>query len=119
LRKNRYIYLFGILNNHQNLIELVLINKQYSMESVKSLKSLESLPEATYVLDDLMERVFNAEQKLIDHKKQNLEIIKILIKNISIIQIQLSGVYGLDKDSINNKNKLADHLVELLELNLN
>ena len=34
---------------------------------------VKELPEATYVLDDLMERVMNAEQKLVDHKKQNLE----------------------------------------------
>ena len=81
--------------------------------------SLKQLPEASYVVDDLMKRTFDAEKNLEDHKKQNLEIIKQLIKRTSILQIHLSGVYGLDKDSIDNKNKLADNLVELLELNLN
>jgi len=81
------------------------------------MESLKELPEANYVLNDLMERTLNDEQNLEDHKKQNIEIIKILIKRISILQIHLSGIYGLDKDHLNNKNKLMDHLVELLELN--
>ena len=83
------------------------------------MESLKELPEATYVVDDMMERVMNAEQKLLDHKKQNREIIMEMVKNISILQIQLLGVYGIDKDSIENKKKISAHLIELLKLNVN
>tara|TARA_B100000745_G_scaffold222169_1_gene148225 strand:+ start:131 stop:382 length:252 start_codon:yes stop_codon:yes gene_type:complete len=83
------------------------------------MESLKELPEAKNVIDDLMERTFNAEKNLEDHKKKNIEIIKHLIKNISILQIHLSGVFGLDKDNIENKQELVKHLIHLLEINLN
>ena len=82
------------------------------------MENLKKLPEAKDVIDDLMNRTFNAEEKLKDHKKESIEIIKRLIKNISVIQIHLSGLYGLDKDNIENKQELVDNLVQLLELNL-
>jgi len=82
------------------------------------MESLKELPEAKNVIDDLMERTFNAEQKLEDHKKESVEIIKQLLKNVSILQIHLSGVFGLDKDNIQNKQELANNLIKLLELNI-
>ena len=82
------------------------------------MENLKDLPEAKNVMDDLMDRTFNAENKLENHKKENIKIIKQLIKNVSILQIHLSGVFGLDKDNIQNKQELANNLIKLLELNI-
>ena len=42
--------------------------------------SLRKLPEAKYAMDDLMDRTFNAEKKLIDHKQEIIRMTKKLLK---------------------------------------
>ena len=53
--------------------------------------SLRKLPEAKYAMDDLMNRTFNAEKNLIDHKQ---EIIRIFNENVRNKPIDLTGFTG-------------------------
>ena len=80
--------------------------------------NLNDIPEAKYVMDDLMDRTFSAEQKLINHKKKSIDLIHKIIKDVSLLQIQTTGSYSIDKDLIHKKERSLDNLIRLIELNI-
>ena len=80
--------------------------------------NLNDIPEAKYVMDDLMDRTFSAEQKLINHKKKSIDLIHKIIKDVSLLQIQTTGSYSIDKDLIYKKERSLDNLIKLIELNI-
>ena len=82
------------------------------------MNDLKDLPEAKYVMDDLMKRTLASEDKLINQKKKSLELVQSIIRDVSLLQIQLTGVYIMDREQLRKKEKAMDNLVKLIELNL-
>jgi len=82
------------------------------------MNDLKDLPEAKYVMDDLMRRTLSSEDKLINQKKKSLELVQSIIRDVSLLQIQLTGVYIMDREQLRKKEKAMDNLVKLIELNL-
>ena len=82
------------------------------------MNDLKDLPEAKYVMDDLMKRTLASEDKLINQKKKSLELVQSIIKDVSILQIQITGIYSMDREQVRKKEKAMDNLVKLIELNL-
>jgi hypothetical protein len=82
------------------------------------MNDLKDLPEAKYVMDDLMRRTLASEDKLINQKKKSLELVQSIIKDVSILQIQITGIYSMDREQVRKKEKAMDNLVKLIELNL-
>ena len=82
------------------------------------MNDLNDIPEAKYVMDDLMDRTFSAEQKLINHKKKSIDLIHKIIKDVSLLQIQNIGSYSIDKEQLNKKERSLDNLIRLIELNI-
>jgi len=82
------------------------------------MEDLKKLPEAKYVIDDLMERTEASEEKLIIHKKRSLLLVQNIIKDVSLLQLQLTGTYCIDKEQIHKKEKAMENLVKLIELSL-
>ena len=82
------------------------------------MENLKKIPEAKYVMDDLMERTFTAEQSLNNHKKKSIDLIHKIIKDVSLLQIQTTGSYSIDKDLIHKKERSLDNLSKLIELNI-
>ena len=80
--------------------------------------SLRKLPEAKYAMDDLMDRTFNAEKKLIDHKQEIIRMTNKIIKNVSMLQIQLTEHYTHDRDQMRKKDDALSDLLKLIEMNL-
>ena len=74
--------------------------------------SLRKLPEAKYAMDDLMDRTFNAEKKLMDHKQEIIRMTNKIIKNVSMLQVQLTEHYTHDRDQMRKKD---DALSDLLK----
>jgi len=58
------------------------------------------------------------EEKLIKKKKKSLELVQSIIKDVSILQIQITGIYSMDREQVRKKKKAMDNLVKLIELNL-
>ena len=63
------------------------------------MESLRKIPEAKYAMDDLMNRTFNAEKNLIEHKQEIIRITNKIIKNVSMLQLQVTESYTHDKAS--------------------
>jgi len=82
------------------------------------MNDLKNLPEAKYVMDDLMRRTLSSEDKLINQQKKSLELVQSIIRDVSLLQIQLTGVYIMDREQLRKKEKAMDNLVKLIELNL-
>ena len=77
---------------------------------------LKDLPEAKYAMDDLMERTEKAEEKYEDLKKISLRIIFKLLKNISMLRIELKDTSLQDMLQIKRKEDIINDLVKLIEL---
>ena len=77
---------------------------------------LKDLPEAKYAMDDLMKRTELAEEKYDDLKKLSLRIIFKLLKNVSMLRIELKDVSLQDIMQIKRKEDIINDLVKLLEL---
>ena len=82
------------------------------------MNDLKDLPEAKYVMDDLMRRTLSSEDKLINQQKKSLELVQSIIKDVSTLQIQITGIYSMDREQLRKKEKAIDNLVKLIELNL-
>ena len=82
------------------------------------MENLRKMPEAKYVMDDLMDRTFIAEQSLNNHKKKSIDLIHKIIKDVSLLQIKTTGSYSIDKDLIHKKERSLDNLIRLIELNI-
>jgi len=82
-----------------------------------SMESLKSIPEAKYVMDDLMGRTFAAEAKLDLHKQKSEKIIHRIIKNISLLQVHNVGTYILDQKQTSYKESAITDLLKLIEMN--
>ena len=80
--------------------------------------SLRKLPEAKYAMDDLMDRTFNAEKKLIDHKQEIIRMTNKIIKNVSMLQVQVTESYTHDRDQMRKKDDALSDLLKLIEMNL-
>ena len=80
--------------------------------------SLRKLPEAKYAMDDLMDRTFNAEKKLMDHKQEIIRMTNKIIKNVSMLQVQLTEHYTHDRDQMRKKDDALSDLLKLIEINL-
>ena len=82
------------------------------------MNDLKDLPKAKYVMDDLMRRTLSSEDKLINQQKKSLELVQSIIKDVSTLQIQITGIYSMDREQLRKKEKAIDNLVKLIELNL-
>ena len=82
------------------------------------MESLRKMPEAKYAMDDLMDRTFNAEKNLMDHKRKMICMTNKIIRNISMLQIQTNGSYSFDRDQMNKKDDVVKDLIKLIEINL-
>ena len=80
--------------------------------------SLRKLPEAKYAMDDLMNRTFNAEKNLIEHKQEIIRITNKIIKNVSMLQLQVTESYTHDRDQMRKKDDALSDLLKLVEMNL-
>ena len=80
--------------------------------------SLRKLPEAKYAMDDLMDRTFNAEKKLMDHKQEIIRMTNKILKNVSMLQVQLTEHYTHDRDQMRKKDDALSDLLKLIEMNL-
>jgi hypothetical protein len=69
-------------------------------------------------MDDLMRRTLSSEDKLINQQKKSLELVQSIIKDVSTLQIQITGIYSMDREQLRKKEKAIDNLVKLIELNL-
>ena len=82
------------------------------------MNSLRKLPEAKYAMDDLMDRTFKAEKKLMDHKQEIIHMTNKIIKNVSMLQIQFTDHYTHDRDQMRKKDEALSDLLKLIEMNL-
>ena len=82
------------------------------------MNDLKNLPEAKYVMDDLMKRTEVSEEKLIEQKKKSLLLVQNIIKDVALLQLQLTGTYCIDKEQIYTKERAMENLIKLIELNL-
>lgn len=80
------------------------------------MESLKELPEAKYAMDDLMKRTELAEEKYEDLKKILVKTIYKLLKNISMLRIEISGSSLNDIMQIKRKEDIINDLIKLLEL---
>lgn len=80
------------------------------------MESLKELPEAKYAMDDLMKRTELAEEKYEDLKKILVKTIYKLLKNISMLRIEMSGSSLNDIMQIKRKEDIINDLIRLLEL---
>ena len=80
--------------------------------------SLRKLPEAKYAMDDLMDRTFNAEKKLIDHKQEIIRMTNKIIKKVSMLQLKVNESYTHDRDQMRKKDDALSDLLKLIEMNL-
>ena len=78
---------------------------------------LKDIPDAKYVMDDLIERIYKAEQDLISHKEKSIQLIHEIIKNISILQIQTTDIFCHDRSQFSKKERAIDNLIKLAEMN--
>ena len=69
-------------------------------------------------MDDLMDRTFNAEKKLMDHKQEIIRMTNKIIKNVSMLQVQLTEHYTHDRDQMRKKDDALSDLLKLIEMNL-
>jgi hypothetical protein len=79
---------------------------------------LREMPEAKYAMDDLMDRTDKAEQKLIIHRKETLQLLYKIIVEVSLLQLRTSDIYPLDRIQILKKESAMDDLMKLLELTI-
>jgi len=79
---------------------------------------LKDIPEAKYVMDDLMDRTYKSEQQLTQYKKDSIVLIHKIIRDISMLQLQSTGLYGLDKEQLTKKSDAMSNLIKLIELNI-
>lgn len=77
---------------------------------------LEKIPEAKYIMDDLMERTEKAEYKITKYKKDSVRLIHKLIVETSLIQTAHVGVYPIDRMQSMKKEIIMENLIKLLEL---
>ena len=82
------------------------------------MESLRKMPEAKYAMDDLMDRTFNAEKNLMDHKRKMICMTNKIIRYVSMLQIQTNGSYSFDRDQMNKKDDVVKDLIKLIEINL-
>ncbi len=82
------------------------------------MESLRKIPEAKYAMDDLMNRTFNAEKNLIEHKQEIIRITNKIIKNVSMLQLQVTESYTHDRDQMRKKDDALSDLLKLIEMNL-
>ena len=82
------------------------------------MESLRKIPEAKYAMDDLMNRTFNAEKNLIEHKQEIIRITNKIIKNVSMLQLQVTESYTHDRDQMRKKDDALSDLLKLVEMNL-
>ena len=80
--------------------------------------NLKKLPEAKYVMDDLMKRTLSSEEKLILQKKKTLHILKKIIQDISLLQLQMTGMFCVDMDQIRKKERVLENLIKLIDMNI-
>ena len=80
--------------------------------------SLRKIPEAKYAMDDLMERTFNAEKNLMEHKQEIIRMTNKIIKNVSMLQLQVTESYTHDRDQMRKKDDALSDLLKLIEMNL-
>tara|TARA_B100000902_G_C26437036_1_gene494256 strand:- start:34 stop:282 length:249 start_codon:yes stop_codon:yes gene_type:complete len=80
--------------------------------------SLRKMPEAKYAMDDLMERTFNAEKNLLEHKQEIIRMTNKIIKNVSMLQLQVTDSYTHDRDQMRKKDDALSDLLKLVEMNL-
>ena len=78
--------------------------------------SLKELPEAKYAMDDLMKRTESAEEKYEDLKKISLRIIYKLLKNTSMLRLEMTGSSLNDIMQIKRKEDIINDLIKLIEL---
>ena len=78
--------------------------------------SLKELPEAKYAIDDLMKRTELAEEKYEDLKKISLRIIYKLLKNTSMLRLEMTGSSLNDIMQIKRKEDIINDLIKLIEL---
>jgi hypothetical protein len=94
----------------------------YSMDehsiNKHSINKLKDIPEAKYVMDDLMDRTYKSEQQLTQYKKDSIVLIHKIIRDISMLQLQSTGLYGLDKEQLTKKSDAMSNLIKLIELNI-
>jgi hypothetical protein len=83
-----------------------------------SMDKLKDIPEAKYVMDDLMDRTYKSEQQLTQYKKDSIVLIHKIIRDISLLQLQSTGLYGLDKEQLTKKGDAMNNLIKLIELNI-
>ena len=79
---------------------------------------IKDMPEAKYVMDDLMARTYKSEQQLIQYKGESIILIHRIIRDVSALQIQSSGSYPIDKDQLSKKDDAITNLIKLIELNI-
>ena len=77
---------------------------------------LKDLPEAKYAMDDLMERTEKAEEKYDDMKKISLKIIYKILKEVSILRIEMSDSSLQCMIQEKRKENIVNDLIKLLEL---
>jgi len=80
------------------------------------MESLKELPEAKYAMDDLMKRTELAEEKYEDLKKILLRTISKLLKNTSMLRLEITGSSLNDIMQIKRKEDIINDLIRLLEL---
>jgi len=79
---------------------------------------IKDMPEAKYVMDDLMARTYKSEQRLIKYKGDSIILIHRIIRDVSALQIQSTGSYPIDKDQLSKKDDAITNLIKLIELNI-
>ena len=80
------------------------------------MESLKELPEAKYAMDDLMKHTELAEEKYEDLKKILLRTISKLLKNTSMLRLEITGSSLNDIMQIKRKEDIINDLIRLLEL---
>ena len=100
-----------LLNNHPHIwvtdqSHVYQSSPMYNIdqEIFYNMDSLRKLPEAKYAMDDLMDRTFKAEKNLIDHKQEIIRMTNKIIKNVSMLQVQLTEHYTHDRDQMKKKD---------------
>jgi len=62
-------------------------------------------------------KLCNAKLSIFKHNNMS-DLIHKIIKDVSLLQIQMTGSYSIDKDLIHKKERSLDNLVKLIELNI-
>jgi len=79
---------------------------------------IKDMPEAKYVMDDLMSRTYKSEEQLIQYKKDSIPLIHRVIRDVSALQMQSTGSYMIDKEQLSKKDDAIANLIKLVELNI-